>query len=178
MYNNCSIFLINSFYYATLVRYINTFMFKQIQNIFHSLEPRVSRIREYSIHHRALSIVLLVTILIQQTHVVSGFANVDSNILSKSNLINNYVYVRTNPIIDDSWIGTRVYTNKQNIVDNFVTSITQKNNPIIIELIPNKINTNPQQNNEESWIGDWKKIKTPNIEMNSASILQTSQILL
>lgn len=156
-------------------------VFKQILNRFHLSQVSVPRKGNQPSHHRPLTLLLLLIIVSQQFGIFSSFADSLSGTSLYVTPPKTYIYVRTNPVIDDSWIGTLVSFTKKLPVNNILTGSNIAN-----------INTNVSStlyNTNTSWVEDWKEymntldIKSRNtdnnksgtIEFNSAPLLSSMQ---
>lgn len=78
-------------------------MFKQIFQRFRSRILSSGGLNESSIHFRSLFLLLLLALFCQQFF-VSGKVSALSVIPKIPKAPQTYIYVRTSPIIDDSWI--------------------------------------------------------------------------
>lgn len=156
-------------------------VFKQILHRFHLSQISVPRKGNQPSHHRPLTLLLLLIIVSQQFGIFSSFADSLSGTSPYVTPPKTYIYVRTNPVIDDSWIGTLVSFTKKLPVNNILTGSNIAN-----------INTNVSStlyNTNTSWVEDWKEymdtldIKSRNtdnnksgtIEFNSAPLLSSMQ---
>lgn len=156
-------------------------VFKQILHRFHLSQISVPRKGNQPSHHRPLTLLLLLIIVSQQFGIFSSFADSFSGTTPYVTPPKTYIYVRTNPVIDDSWIGTLVSFTKKLPVNNILTGSNIAN-----------INTNVSStlyNTNTSWVEDWKEymntldIKSRNtdnnksgtIEFNSAPLLSSIQ---
>jgi hypothetical protein len=81
-------------------------MFNSFRQNFHLSQATVSATSEHVPHYRPLGLLLLLTLIAWQSGVFSAFAAA----LPVAPLAGNqgYVYIQHNPLVDDSWIGTRV----------------------------------------------------------------------
>lgn len=77
-------------------------MFRQ-KPIFHLSQVTVPRNTIHVPHHRPLALFLLFVILCQQL----GILWTSANSYNPTTGVPKYVYIQTNPVIDDSWMGTR-----------------------------------------------------------------------
>ena len=120
-------------------------MFKQIQHRFHLSQSFASRENEHLKHSRSRIFLLLLVIFCLQLRTFDLFAV--SFIPKTIKPPQSYVYIRTNPLIDDSWIGTLI---------NFT-----KNIPIASkDLDPNSLGLNSANTLQVSNViryQDWKQ---------------------
>lgn len=151
-------------------------VFKQILHRFHLSQVSVPRKGNQPTHHRPLTLLLLLIIVSQQFGVFSSFADSVSGTSAYVTPPKTYIYVRTNPLIDDSWIGTLVSFTKKLPVNNILTGSNTNN-----------INTNVTStlyNTNTMWIEEWKEymntldIKSGNTENKPGSIQFDSAPLL
>lgn len=88
-------------------------MFKQILKALHQYAFPIKRSREYQKYHYSFLSLLLLAIFCQQFSPLDQ-ASALSAIPKTPKAPQTYIYVRTSPIIDDSWIGTLVNFTKRN----------------------------------------------------------------
>ena len=116
--------------------------------------------KDFSIRSIALFVLILGYCLISILSVSAATTN-NYTVPPKS-----YIYVRTNPIIDDSWIGTFVRNIKKPTTDTTLTGTTQQD--ILID-------------KDSNWINNWKQsiqvfyTNESDIEFNSAPLLASMQ---
>ncbi|NRH20668.1 hypothetical protein HOO68_01345, partial [Candidatus Gracilibacteria bacterium] len=145
-------------------------MFNQIFQHFLSLR----RFSEHPEHHPSLFLLLLLALFCQQFF-VSGKVSALSVIPKIPKAPQTYIYVRTSPIIDDSWIGTLVNFTKSNKAIN-----TSSNN----QTDYNSIDLNSASSIDQAntvWVKDWKQSisiiegNQGTIEFNSAPLVASLQ---
>lgn len=148
-------------------------VFKQILHRFHLSQVSVPRKGNQPSHHRPLTLLLLLIIVSQQFGIFSSFADSLSGTTPYVTPPKTYIYVRTNPLIDDSWIGTLVSFTKKLPVNNILTG---SNTNIISTNV-----TSTLFNTHTTWTEDWQEyINTidgnqSNTEFNSAPLLSSMQ---
>lgn len=151
-------------------------MFDQILHRFHLSQATVPRKGNQPIHHRPLTFLLLLIIVSQQFGIFSSFADSLSGTSPYAVPPKTYIYVRTNPVIDDSWIGTLVsFTNKLPVTTS-LTGSTQITPATTVLTTTNIIHTTNTQ-----WIEDWNTSmnqingSSSNTEFNAAPLLESMQ---
>lgn len=152
-------------------------MFKQILKALHQYafpikrSPEHQRSREYQKYHYSFLFLLLLAIFCQQFSLLDQ-ASALSAIPKTPKAPQTYIYVRTSPIIDDSWIGTLVNFTKKLPITTVLTGSTQTT----VLNTTNIIHTDNTQ-----WIEDWKNSismingSSSNTEFNSAPLLEGMQ---
>mgnify|MGYP005607297423 FL=1 len=146
-------------------------MFKQIFQRFRSRILSSGGLNESSIHFRSLFLLLLLALFCQQFF-ISGKVSALSVIPKIPKAPQTYIYVRTSPIIDDSWIGTLVNFTKKLPETTVLTGSTQTT----VLNTTNIIHTTNTQ-----WVDDWKQSidiiegDRSTIEFNSAPLLESMQ---
>lgn len=123
---------------------------------------------------------LILTLCIQQCNSIALYAAVSTDVPTYyTTPPKSYIYVRTNPIIDDSWIGTLVSFAKKPTRVTTVTGSTNSNGEVIDFNSANNLQepnpTNP------IWVQDWKQTITQingtqsNGEFNSTLFISSLQ---
>jgi hypothetical protein len=126
-----------------------------IQKHFHFSQATVPRDTKHPSHHRPLALFLVFLIIAQQAGVLVSAAS------SIPFAQGSYVYIQTNSVIDDSWIGTPVFSG--------ASSRRSLTTPKQANTTPNQVITTPKQVRltppppsfmiDDSWIGDFTKQK-------------------
>ncbi len=125
-------------------------MSHQIFHLFHLSQATVLGGEKQPRHHRPLMLLLILIIVSQQFGIFLSFADSLSGTPGYITPPKTYIYVRTNPIIDDSWIGTLVsFTKKLPIVTSLSGSIQD-----ISTLEFNSANI--IRNSNSAWNQEWK----------------------
>lgn len=80
-------------------------MFNSLRTSFHLSQTTVQRETEHIAHHRPLGLLLVLTLIAWQSGIFSAFA---ATLPIPTPTKQAYIYIQNNPVVDDSWIGTRV----------------------------------------------------------------------
>lgn len=159
-------------------------MFKQIYRAFHQY-PRTILIlltifcQVFGVISPIVSAATQSPIATTSTRIITNSNNNTANTLSSVQYAvppKTYIYIRTNSVIDDSWIGTLVSFTKKLPITTVLSGSTQVN-PNTTELTTTNIihTTNTQ------WIEDWNTSinqingSPSNTEFNAAPLLESMQ---
>lgn len=150
-------------------------MYHFLKNRFHISQETVHPDAVHPRHHRPLALLMVFCMLCQQLGMFDAFA------ASVSEATVRYVYIQSNPVIDDSWIGTPVNKNTKSSLA--INPNPQKSSSISAPPKNSNISQVDTPISDGSWILPPKKsqgatsTQKPNTETNNTLVSDGSWIL-